>query len=365
MIKRKNSIHLFADFVIIRHGEMYMKQNELKKIEKPLCIWYKKNKRDLHWRRTKDAYQIWVSEIMLQQTRVEAVIPYFNRFINKIPHIKALAEIEEDTLMKLWEGLGYYSRARNMQKCAQELIKQKKKQLPSTYEELLQLPGIGPYTAGAIASIAFNQKVSAVDGNVLRVMTRLQNSFENVSLPKVRKQIEEKLNQIMPIESGTFNQALMELGATICIPGNPRCNICPLQSLCLGYQNKTMWHLPIKDKKKKQKEEEITVFLLLYQNQIAIQKRKDKGLLASLWEFPNREGHIQNVKNLYPNTKIKKTKVYKHVFTHIIWKMEGYIISLHEKPKENYTWVSIEELKQLHSLPSAFQYFLKEVSKQD
>lgn len=342
-----------------------MNTNELIKIQNPLLHWYDQNKRDLPWRHTDDAYQIWVSEIMLQQTRVEAVIPYFERFIKRLPTIEALASIEEDALMKLWEGLGYYSRVRNMQKCAQELVRQNQKHLPSTYDELIKLPGIGSYTAGAIASIAYGEKVSAVDGNVLRVITRLQNNFDNVSDLKVRKKIETILNEIMPIQSGNFNQALMELGATICIPGNPRCNICPLQSLCHSYQEGTMWQLPIKDKKKKQTEEDKTILLLLYQNQIAIQKRPKTGLLASLWEFPNREGHIQNIHDLYPHAQIEKTPPYKHVFTHKIWNMEGYIIYLQEKPIEEYTWVSLSELETLHSLPSAFKYFLENIPQKN
>ncbi|MDD3341629.1 MAG: A/G-specific adenine glycosylase [Bacilli bacterium] len=338
-----------------------MKNKELEKIIPLLLSWYDKNKRDLPWRRTKDAYKIWVSEIMLQQTRVEAVIPYFERFIHRLPTLTELAKIEEEQLLKLWEGLGYYSRVKNMQKCAIELTEKGRDTLPIKYEELLKLPGIGPYTAGAIASIAFNEKVSAVDGNVLRVITRLTASTANISQPKVVKEIQMLLNQIMPIQSGNFNQALMELGATICIPGSPRCNICPLQKECVGYQKGTMWTLPIKDKKKKQVEEEKTVFLLFYKNKIAIQKRPNKGLLASLWEFPNREGHLKNIDTLYPHAQITKTGSYKHVFTHKIWKMEGYSILLKEKPKEKYTWVTMEELLNMHSLPSAFKYFLQDI----
>lgn len=337
---------------------------EKKNIDKmiPLLIcWYQKNRRDLPWRKNKEPYQIWVSEIMLQQTRVETVIPYFERFIKKLPTLDHLSQIEEDELLKLWEGLGYYSRVKNMQKCAKKLIEKNMHTLPSTYQELIKLPGIGPYTAGAIASIAFEEKVSAVDGNVLRVISRFLSIHQNISNPKVKKEIELLLNEHMPHESGTFNQALMELGATICIPGNPRCNVCPLQKLCKAYEKGEMYILPIKEKKKKQKDVYITVFLLFYKNKFAIQKRKDTGLLASLFEFPNIEESISTKKIPFSFDKVKETTLYKHTFTHQIWYMKGYILYLNEMPKENFTWVSLQELEENYSLPTAFKYFIKDI----
>ena len=335
-------------------------------ISKELINWWKKNKRDLPWRKNKNPYNIWVSEIMLQQTKVNAVIPYFEKFIKEIPNIKTLAQMEEEKLLKLWEGLGYYSRVKNMQKCAKILIEEGKVALPKTYEKLLPLPGIGPYTAGAIASIAYNEKVCAVDGNVLRVTTRVLNSFENISDGKVRKKIEQQLNKKMPEESGNFNEALMELGAMICIPIHPRCNICPISSYCKGYQKGNMYKLPIKEKKKKQKEENITVFLLIYKGKIAIKKRPNKGLLASLFEFPNEMKRIEEkeMQNIFDITKIQKGIEYKHIFTHKIWNMKSYKINLEKKPKEKYIWVSLNTLKSKYTLPSAFTPFLRDLEKE-
>lgn len=330
----------------------------------PLLSWYQKNKRDLPWRHTADPYQIWVSEIMLQQTRVEAVIPYYERFLKRLPTLKDLAEISEDELLKLWEGLGYYSRVRNMQKCAKALLSKGMKTLPRTYEELITLPGIGPYTAGAIASIAFQEKVSAVDGNVLRVNARLLASKENISDPRVRKKVEKALNKVMPPESGEFNQALMELGATICIPANPRCNICPISAYCKGYEKGLMRTLPIKEKKKKQIEKSYTVFLLWKNNKVAIQKRKDKGLLASLFEFPNIEKSLEKKEIPYTASKIIETPIYKHIFSHQIWYMKGYIVYIEESLEEDFLWVTLEELESTYSLPTAFKYFLEDLKKQ-
>lgn len=336
-------------------------------INKELIKWWKKAKRNLPWRQNKNPYNIWVSEIMLQQTKVKTVIPYFERFIKEIPDIKTLSQIKEDKLLKLWEGLGYYSRVKNMQKAAKILIEKGEENLPKTYKELLLLPGIGSYTAGAIASIAYDEKVCAVDGNVLRVTARIFNSFEDISKISVRKKMEEKLNKNIKEESGNFNQALMELGALICIPKNPRCNICPISHLCKAYQEKTMYKLPIKKKKTKQKEENITVFLLIYKGKIAIRKREEKGLLASLFEFPNKMEILETneIKKLFQTEKIKKGKSYKHTFTHKIWNMQSYQITLKEKPKEKYIWVSYKKLKENYSLPSAFLPFLKEIKTKE
>lgn len=334
-------------------------------INKIIIKWWKKNKRDLPWRKEKNPYNIWVSEIMLQQTKVATVIPYFERFIKEIPDIETLASIKEEKLLKLWEGLGYYSRVKNMQKCAQKLVEEGKNDLPQTYKELQNLPGIGPYTAGAIASIAYQEKVCAVDGNVLRVVSRIENSWENISTLQVRKNIQTKLNKNMPEESGNFNEAIMELGALICIPVNPRCNICPVSSLCKAYQKHTMYKLPIKEKKKAKIEENVTVFLLTYKGKIAIRKRKDTGLLASLFEFPNVMEEIEEeaIQKMFDIEKIKKMIEYKHVFTHKIWNMTSYQIELKEKPKEKYLWVSLSTLEKKYTLPSAFTPFLKELEK--
>lgn len=340
-----------------------MKNKNIEQMIDPLLDWYKNNKRDLPWRQTIDPYQIWVSEIMLQQTRVEAVIPYFKKFIENIPSLDALSQIKEERLLKLWEGLGYYSRVKNMQKCAKQLISEDLHSLPSSYLELLKLPGIGPYTAGAIASIAFGERVSAVDGNVLRVISRVIASHKNISDAKVKKEIELLLNEYIPKESGDFNQSLMELGATICIPSHPRCNICPIQNLCIAYQKKEMYLLPIKEKRKTQKEIEMTIFLFYYKGKIAIKKRKNTGILASLFEFPNSQNSFDLNKIPYSFEKVLKTPLYKHIFTHQIWHMKGFIIFLTEKPKDSFIWASLEQLENNYSLPTAFKYFLNDLYK--
>lgn len=350
-----------------------MKKVEAKNIEKiipNLLEWYSKYKRDLPWRKDKDAYHIWISEIMLQQTRVEAVIDYYNRFLKYIPNLKTLATISEDELLKLWQGLGYYSRARNLQKTAKQLIKEDKTELPSCYQELLKLPGIGTYTAGAIASIAYGEPVPAVDGNVLRVATRIIGSYDDIALPKTKTKYEQILLSIMPEKNaGDFNQALMELGATICIPnGLPRCNICPVSSYCRAYQKGLLATLPVKSKKSIRKIIYKTVFLYCYQDKVAILKRPDTGLFASLYEFPNVDCHmnLQEVES-YLNQKgfiyqnIHSINPYSHTFTHLEWNMIGYRIDL-EQSYDSFVWVTLHELETIYSLPTAFSKFVKELS---
>ena len=316
---------------------------ELNKIVIPLLNWYSKNKRELPWRKNTNPYYIWISEIMLQQTRVEAVKPYFLKFIKEIPNIESLANIEEDRLLKLWEGLGYYSRAKNLKKCA-TVLKENNYTLPSSYEELLKLPGIGFYTAAAIASIGYKEKISAVDGNVLRVTTRLLNSTMNINEEKNKKQIQSILNQIIPENSGDFNQAMMELGATICIP-NPRCNICPLKELCLGYKTGNMWKLPIKNKKVNKTVENNNVIIYLCGKELAIEKRPKTGLLSSLYGFP--------IKNNISVDNATYLGEYKHIFTHKIWNNKVYIIQCNKKKKE-YIWITTNDIKK-YSIPTAFK----------
>ncbi len=329
----------------------------------PLLLeWYKKYKRDLPWRQDKDAYHIWISEIMLQQTRVEAVISYYNRFMQEVPNLKALANLEEDQLLKLWQGLGYYSRARNLKKTAEMLVKEGKNTLPSTYESLLQLKGIGSYTAGAIASIAYQERVPAVDGNVLRVMTRILGSYDDIADAKTKTKYEQLLKPIMPqYAPGDFNQALMELGATICIPnGLPRCNICPVASKCTAYQKGLLKDLPVKKKKINRKVIDKTVFLYQYEDTYAIQKRPDTGLLASMYEFPNLDCKfsIEELKEYLKENYIDWIDIIPlgtaiHIFTHLEWNMTGYKILLTEKQNE-FIWATKEELKNRYSIPTAF-----------
>lgn len=345
-----------------------MKQN-LNKMTEPLLKWFDNNKRNLPWRETNDPYKIWISEIMLQQTRVEAVKEYYLRFIKEIPTIQDLANIEEDKLLKLWEGLGYYSRARNLHKCAKQLIANHQYELPRDYVELKALPGIGPYAAASIGSIAYNLKTPAIDGNVLRVMTRILEDDRDILNQKVRKDYFEKLKQIMPNDTRNFTEGLMELGALICLPnGEPKCDICPMNFLCQSYKNQTMMEYPKKKKEINRKMEEKTILILEYNNKIAIQKRPEKGLLASLYEFYslNEPHSVESLKKELEKLEITYEKIIplgksKHIFSHIEWKMTGFYILCKKEIKKNFIWVTKEELQNHYSVPKAYSYYAKQI----
>ena len=343
----------------------------LNEIVQPLISWYRQNKRLLPWRDQKNAYYTWVSEIMLQQTRVEAVKPYFLRFIGELPDVKALAECPEEKLMKLWEGLGYYNRVRNMQSAAQVVVAEYGGVLPASYEELLALKGIGSYTAGAIASIAYDIPVPAVDGNVLRVFSRITEDRQDIMKQSVRRQVEEKLLGIMPKEApGDFNQALMELGAVVCVPNGPaRCMECPVAALCKAYHHGTVDELPVKAPKKKRTIENRTVLVIQDGERTAIHKRPQEGLLAGLYELPNVEGHLsmdealQKVKemNLEP-LHIETLPEAKHIFSHIEWRMIGYRIrvsSLEERKEAPFIFTEKKQSEKQYAIPSAFRAYIK------
>lgn len=264
-----------------------MKQ-KLQPIVEPIVKWYQKQEKTLPWKQDKEPYHIWVSEIMLQQTRIEAVKKYYTRFMKELPTIQDLAVVPEEKLLKLWEGLGYYSRAKNLKKSAIQIQENNHGKMPTSYVELLKLPGIGEYTAGAIASISYNEKVPAVDGNVLRVVSRVLASKEDVLLPETKKKITNKLLEIMPDEAGDFNEGLMELGEKICLPNTvPLCEKCPIQEFCMANKENLTNEIPVRVKKQKRKIENKTVFILKYKNEIAIRKREKTGILANLYEFPN------------------------------------------------------------------------------
>lgn len=264
-----------------------MKQ-ELKEIVEPIVRWYQKQEKILPWKQDKEPYHIWVSEIMLQQTRIEAVKKYYTRFMKALPTIQDLANVSEEKLLKLWEGLGYYSRARNLKKAAIQIEENYKGKMPTSYAELLKLSGIGEYTAGAIASISYQEKVPAVDGNVLRVISRVLASKEDVLLPETKKEITKKLSEIMPEEAGDFNEGLMELGEKICIPNTtPLCEKCPIQPFCIANKENLTNEIPVRIKKQKRRIEEKTVFIVKNKDEIAIRKREKTGILANLYEFPN------------------------------------------------------------------------------
>jgi A/G-specific adenine glycosylase len=344
------------------------------KITDRLLLWYRENARVLPWRSEPKPYYVWVSEIMLQQTRVEAVKEYFKRFIKELPDIEALSMVKEEKLLKLWEGLGYYNRARNLKKAAAVVMEEYNGELPSEYGELLKLPGIGSYTAGAISSIAYQRAVPAVDGNVLRVTKRLSAGYEDITKEAVKKEIFAELQKAMPVsEPGNFNQALMELGALVCIPnGKPLCFSCPLQELCLACQQEVVMELPVKPAKKGRKIEEKTVLVLEYQGKYALHKRSEKGLLAGLWEFPGLAGKfsIERIEHLLEENKITEYRMEllgeaKHIFSHVEWHMLGYGIGIEKENKafegcELYSelvWVEKERLEREYALPSAFKAY--------
>lgn len=346
---------------------------DYKEIVPFLLDWFEYNARILIWRENPLPYYVWLSEIMLQQTRVEAVKSYFDRFIVELPDIKALAEADEEKLLKLWEGLGYYNRVRNLQKAAQMIVKDYNGELPPDYTELLKLPGIGIYTAGAIASIAFQISVPAVDGNVLRVTKRIAGSFDDISKDSVKKELWEDLKSVMPKEyPGNFNQSLMELGATVCIPnGKPLCDRCPVMHLCKAFHDDLADKIPVKPAKKERRLEDRTILLLEYQDSYAIRKRLGTGLLAGLWELPSLDGKLdmQELMITLEDWGIKVNTVEpmansKHIFSHIEWHMAGYHIVIDDYPLEflkenNYLWANREDMNYKYAVPNAFSAYSK------
>ncbi len=259
----------------------------IRAIQKNLLAWFKMAQRDLPWRKAYDPYQVWISEIMLQQTQVKTALPYFDRWMKALPTIRSVAEAPEDLILKLWEGLGYYSRARNLQKAARQIMERHGGEFPSHYPDILALPGVGLYTAGAISSIAFNQDDALVDGNVIRVFSRLFDYDQNTRLPASEKWMWEMAHDLLPrSQARNFNQGLMELGALICAPKNPDCKACPLRSQCQAYAKGTVMERPIKGPKKELTSIEVAVGLIWKDGKILIQKRPAKGLMGGLWEFP-------------------------------------------------------------------------------
>ena len=355
-----------------RNDERYA-VSQLARITRPLLAWYAKEARDLPWRKLRDPYAIWVSEIMLQQTRVEAVKPYFARFMTEFPTVKHLAEADETKLLKLWEGLGYYSRARNLKKAALTVVREYGGRLPRSYDALLSLSGIGSYTAGAVASIAFDIAVPAVDGNVLRIISRVLADDSDIADAKTKRAVTNMLAKIIPQDrAGDFNQALMDLGATVCLPvGKARCEVCPLKNVCEAHLDDIVKSLPVKSAKKQRRIEKRTVWLVSCGENIAIRRRPSKGLLAGLWEFPNEEGH-RSIKAWREEltargwhvTSIKSVGKAKHIFTHIEWKMEGYWVEISEVIAK-WEWVRRDELTDVYPIPTAFRYYQESVTKKE
>ncbi len=306
-----------------------------KSLAQPLLIWYTQNARELPWRQNITPYRVWISEIMLQQTRVEAVKPYFERFMRELPDIRALATVPEEKLLKLWEGLGYYSRARNLQKAARQVCAEYGGELPADPDQLQKLCGIGAYTAGAIASIAFGRQAPAVDGNVMRVWARLCADERDILQPAVQKAAREDVAAIIPADrAGDFTQALIELGATVCVPaGEAKCEICPLQAFCKALAEGKTDELPVRSKAKPRKRIDMTVLLIHDGERVLLHKRPDSGLLAGMYEFYQEEGVMsaakvaQHVSGLgFEVQEVSEPIPAKHIFTHLEWHMTGYAV---------------------------------------
>ena len=356
--------------ILERENEM-IHDFDLSILTEPLLAWYEKNRRILPWREKPTPYRVWVSEIMLQQTRVEAVKPFFERFTTRLPDVEALASCPEDELLKLWEGLGYYNRVRNMQKAAQQVMEEYQGVLPADYEALQQLKGIGSYTAGAIASIAYGIPAPAVDGNVLRILTRVSADDTDIMKASFKKQVEELLQEYMQSDqfdasnSASYNQALMELGATVCVPnGAPNCTACPWQDVCRAKKNGNVMDYPVKTKAKARRVEKRTVFVIRDGERVAIRKRENKGLLAGLYELPNVEGSLSakealafvKEKKLSP-LRIQSLGEAKHIFSHVEWQMTGYAILVEEPgdtDQTDFLFVEAADSKEHYAIPAAF-----------
>ena len=341
-----------------------MEKDILANLPKVLLPWYRENKRDLPWRHDKEPYHVWLSEIMLQQTRVEAVKGYYARFLDTLPTIAHLAACDDDLLHKLWEGLGYYSRVRNLKKAANKIMEDHRGIFPGEYEAIRRLPGIGDYTAGAVSSICFDRKTPAVDGNVLRVISRILEDPTPIDLPAQKKKVHDLLSKIYPDEAGEFTQALMELGATLCGPNwKPRCEDCPCREFCGGAIHGTAEQFPIKSPKKEKRVEEKTVFIFSCDGRYALRKRSREGLLAGLWEFPNVNDKLETAAALTQTEAfgLRPREIYrqierKHIFTHIRWEMRGIYIEVAE-PAGEFTWLTAEEIEKQAALPTAFRQF--------
>ena len=334
----------------------------LERLPVPLLLWYGEHARELPWRSDPTPYHVWVSEIMLQQTRVAAVLGYYARFMEEVPTVADLAALPEERLMKLWQGLGYYNRARNMQKAARQIVDEFGGEFPSRYEGIRSLAGVGDYTAGAVASIAFGQPVPAVDGNVLRVVSRVNGDESDISLASTKERVRAELANIIPVgEAGRFNQGLMELGATVCLPnGTPLCDQCPAKEFCRARLEGRTDVLPVKAPKKERRVERRTVFLVFSDGRVALRRRPDKGLLAGLWEYPNEPAPADDALErwgIVPQS-VERGGSGKHVFSHVEWHMTAVVVQTErERLPEGWVWATRRELERRYAVPNAFRAF--------
>ena len=338
------------------------------RLPEAVLTWYDRSHRELPWRQDREPYHIWLSEIMLQQTRVEAVKGYYSRFLQALPTIADLAACDDDALHKLWEGLGYYSRVRNLKKAAQVILERHGGIFPGEYGAIRALPGIGGYTAGAICSICFDFPTPAVDGNVLRVISRLNDDPTPIDTDAHKKAVRAALEEIYPARAGDFTQALMELGATVCGPNRePDCENCPCREFCLGCARGTAGKLPVKGEKKERKSQKLTVFIFSCDGKYALEKRQNTGLLAGLWQFPNISGHLSVQEaisqaermGLQP-LQILRTVERSHIFTHIQWDMQGIYLEV-ACPVKEYQWMDPQTIRTQAALPTAFRQFWEEI----
>ncbi len=327
----------------------------LKQLPIPLLEWYRDNARALPWREDPTPYHVWVSEIMLQQTRVAAVLDYYRRFLAEVPDVAALAALPEDRLMKLWQGLGYYSRARNLQSAARKIMTEHGGAFPSDYAAVRALPGVGDYTAGAICSIAFSLPVPAVDGNVLRVVSRLTGDEGDVTTAAMKKKVAGELSAVIPLHApGAFTQAMMELGATVCLPnGAPLCDRCPARDFCVARREERTHLLPVKAPKKARRVEERTVWLIFFEGRVALRRRPERGLLAGLWEYPNELSPAA-----LEGVEVRADEfgcTAKHIFTHIEWHMTARIVRAgSDALPHGWVWATADELAHRYAIPGAF-----------
>lgn len=338
-----------------------------------LLHWYEAHWRALPWRADAHPYRVWVSEIMLQQTRIEAVLPYFERFMESLPTLQDLANADEQLLLKLWEGLGYYSRVRNLQRAARQVVELYGGELPADYEALRGLPGIGDYTAGAVASISFGLPVPAVDGNVMRVLARLTADDQDILRPAAKRWFQQLATAVLPPDQpGAFNQALMELGETVCLPNTePLCDRCPMAPICTAREQGVARQLPVRSPKKARRVEQRTVLVLIAQEEpgrVLLHKRPDRGLLAGLWELPNTEGWLTTEQAIswaeergFSPDGVRALPPGKHLFSHIEWQMQGYEIRGTRQTSVQHgvktAWVTVEDLRREYALPSAFRTY--------
>lgn len=378
---KEQGVHILAYDCEVKKDEIRIRKEVpvllepqgLRALSEPLVEWFRNHKRTLPWREDPSAYRVWVSEIMLQQTRVEAVRPFYDRFMKELPTVEKLAEVEEEKLLKLWEGLGYYNRVRNMQKAARQIMEEFSGEFPRDYEQIRSLSGIGSYTAGAIASFAYGIPKPAVDGNVLRVLSRILASEDDIMKQSTKTKMEYMLESVIPKEAASdFNQGLIELGAIVCVPnGVAKCEECPVRHLCRARKLGKVMELPVKSKAKARKVEKRTIFVFQDGENVAIRKRPAKGLLAGMYEFPSRDGHLSEEEALafcreigLAPLRIKSLGAAKHIFSHVEWNMIGYKIRVDELEKkctEKMLFVHPEDIQENYPIPAAFEKYTNHI----